>query len=95
MKNALFIVLVLISSALTSCTTNTITKENLPIEIVSLKETQKFDTILQIESTNKVYVFSKEREYKGVYKKTYEDGFPLGLFAGIAGVLFIVAIVFI
>ena len=67
----------------TSCEQPTIKKSDLPIEVVKLKETQKFDTILSIPTEKKVFLFKKDTEYIGTYKVTNDDSilfyFGLGL----------------
>jgi len=65
----------------TSCEQPTVKKYDLPIEVVKLKETQKFDTILSIPTEKKVFLFKKDTEYIGTYKVTNDDSilFYLGL----------------
>lgn len=65
----------------TSCEQQTIKKSDLPIEVVKLKETQKFDTILSIPTEKKVFLFKKDTEYIGTYEVINEDSllFYLGL----------------
>ncbi len=68
----------------TACEQQTVKKSDLPIEVVKLKETQKFDTILSINTDKKVYLFDKQSEYKGAYHVTNNDSmlFYFGLVFG-------------
>ena len=72
MKN-LFILICIVFS-LASCTENkqTIQKINLPVEVERLKELQSYDTILQIQTNNRVYQFTNQKEYIGSYEKVQE-----------------------
>ena len=67
MKKLLFLLMVIMT--LMSCNQPTVTKTDLPIEIVSLKEAKKFDTTLTITTDSRVYIFSKQEEYQGSYGK--------------------------
>ena len=79
----------------TSCEQPTIKKSDLPIEVVKLKETQKFDTILSIPTEKKVFLFKKDTEYIGTYKVTNDDSllFYLGLGFGLIITLIVIIIV--
>ena len=59
---------------LMSCNQPSLVKTDLPIEVVSLKEAKKFDTILTINTDMRVFTFSKQEEYQGSYRKTDEKG---------------------
>lgn len=72
MKKLLFIFTVLF---FTACTEQTVQKKDLPIEVVNLKETKKFDTLLVIETEKSVYQFNQNQEYIGKMSKTNEDFF--------------------
>lgn len=93
MKKLLFILS--LSLMLTSCNENTLKKSDLPIEVVSLKELGKFDTILQIETEKKIFQFTKAQEYKGAFYKEKETGliaffgflFGFGITASIFGMI--------
>ena len=65
----------MIIMTLISCNQPTVTKTDLPIEIVSLKEAKKFDTTLTISSNTNVYVFSKQEDYIGAYNKINDTPF--------------------
>lgn len=72
MKN-LFILICIVFS-LASCKENkqTIQKINLPVEVERLKELQSYDTILQIQTNNRVYQFTNKTEYIGSYEKVQQ-----------------------
>lgn len=68
MKNILL--LIVLTIVLASCGKNpNIVKKDLPIEIVKLKEMNNFDTILQIQSNEKLYYFDQKEEYIGSIEK--------------------------
>lgn len=91
MKKLLFIAILL--ATLASCDHQTVEKKDLPIEVVTLKESQKFDTIYQIETDKKVYVFSKTHEYQGVYNKITEETFLFGFICGLILLFFGIVII--
>jgi hypothetical protein len=72
MKKLLFILMVTLT--LMSCNQPSLVKTDLPIEVVSLKEAKKFDTILTINTDMRVFTFSKQEEYQGSYSKSDEKG---------------------
>ena len=80
----------------TSCEQPTIEKSDLPIEVVKLKETQQFDTILSIPTEKKVFLFKKDTEYIGTYKVTNDDSilFYFGLGLGFSITLSLASIIF-
>lgn len=67
-KKLLFIALGVMLFA--SCDTPTLEKKDLPIEVVKLKEANSFDTVLNITTDRHVFVFDKNKEYKGRYSVT-------------------------
>ena len=89
MKKLLFIVFALI--AFTSCR-QTVTKTDLPIEIVKLKESNQFDTTYTIQTDKKVFLFNGKKEYVGSYKIENDD-LGGGMAAGIMLMAFLIAIV--
>jgi len=63
---------------LSSCDTKTVNKkDNYPIEILELKEANKFDTIYTISTEREVYQFDKNNVYIGTYSKTSADGIAI------------------
>lgn len=76
MKNILIIAVLAILSF--ACETPTIIKSDLPIEIVQLKEANKYDTILSIESTDSYYLFNKKEYIGKMYKDDNSSFFILG-----------------
>lgn len=77
---------------LSSCETKTVNKkDNYPIEILQLKEVNKFDTIYVIQNEREVYQFNKNNEYIGTYSKNSSDGLAISLLI----LLLIIIIVFI
>lgn len=66
----------LVLFGLTSCEQETVNKKaKLPIEIVNLKEINKFDTVLVINSEDKTYLFkSNKEEYIGAFDNINTDG---------------------
>lgn len=73
MKQLIIVALLFILSlGMVGCdATPTIKKENIPIEVVIAKENNKFDTILQISDTTKVYTFTNKGIYLGAYVKEF------------------------
>lgn len=71
MKKLLFLLLIVVG--LSSCEEPNIKKSDLPIEVVTLKDNQKFDTVLVIETEKKLYQFTKNKEYIGVTDKINES----------------------
>ena len=67
MKKIFTLLILGVSLTLTSCKEPTVTKSDLPIEVVSLKESNKFDTILQIKTEEKVFNFDQKKEYISTY----------------------------
>ena len=91
MKKLLFILMV--TMTLMSCNESSLVKTDLPIEVVSLKEAKKFDTILTINTDMRVFTFSKQEEYQGSYSKTNgEKGLALILIAILLIVFFAILI---
>jgi hypothetical protein len=90
MKKLLFIVFALI--VFTSCTTQTVNKTDLPIEVVKLKESNQFDTTYTISTDKKVFLFDDKKEYVGAYKIENDDSglFYVGLFIGFLVLLFFI-----
>lgn len=80
-----------------SCTPTEVVRKNteLPIEIVSLKELNKYDTLLVIQSNDKIFMFDDKEEYQGAIDKLdYEKNsmlvfFMLGLMLAI-GIIIII-----
>lgn len=67
MKQILILLTIII---LTSCgKDDTIVKRDLPIEISIIKEMNKYDTLLSIQTKDKIYYFDKREEYIGVMNK--------------------------
>jgi hypothetical protein len=87
----LFILLIALLG-FSSCTnTTTVEKIDLPIEIVTLKEFNKYDTLLVINSENKTYLFDNKANYIGAYDKKIN---PFGVFLfGVVITLMIVAFI--
>lgn len=88
MKKLLFILFVVIAFA--SCTESTVKKADLPIEVVQLKDINKFDTVYQIETDKKIYQFNNSKEYLGKYNKEIDHG-PT-LFLGIVVIILFIII---
>lgn len=58
-----------------SCKEESLQKTDLPIEVVNLKEVNKFDTLLVVETKERVYTFeNKTEEYQGSYVKNNDYG---------------------
>lgn len=93
MKKLLFIIMCIITFS--SCTEQTFKKADIPIEVVTLKEAQKFDTILSIQTGKSIYQFTQKQEYIGkAYKEQKTGGLILfGLLFGI-GITFIIVGIF-
>lgn len=64
MKKLLFILMVTLT--LMSCNQPSLVKTDLPIEVVSLKEAKKFDTILTINTDMRVFTFQNKKNIKVV-----------------------------
>lgn len=87
------ITVLVITIGLFSCDLPTIKNKDLPIEVVTIKEQNKFDTILTIKTEKYTYLFDK-KEYKGSYKNKSDDFglalclififFIFGVFTGLA-----------
>jgi len=93
MKKLLFILITTLT--LSSCTEPTLHKTDLPIEVVSLREEGRFDTILETRTDQKIYRFSKERVYLNTINQIQAKGFDtffLGLIIGFFITLLIVVI---
>ena len=83
MKKLFFFILLCIG--LTSCNEPTITKsKSIPIEVKSLIDTQKFDTIIIVNSTDKCYIINKDNSIQE-FNNTDESGylFIIGFIIGI------------
>lgn len=91
MKKILFIIFAVI--VFVSCTEPTVKKEDLPIEVVQLKDLSKFDTVYQIETDKKIYQFNNSKEYLGRYNKEIDHGPTLFLSIVILLLVFIIIIV--
>lgn len=75
MKNILFIITL---GLLASCSSPTIVKkDSLPIEVLSLKEVNKYDTILTIQTEKQIHFFSAKKEYMGTCNTTSFDTLSL------------------
>lgn len=73
---------------LSSCSDEqTLSKRDIPIEVVNLKESQNFDTILQIQTEKFTFQFSKENEYIGSFRKSEPIGLLLFIFTLIGIIL--------
>lgn len=70
MKNILILLITII--IFSSCKEPTINKSELPIEVVNLKEVNKYDTTYTITTSEKVFVFNNKKEYVGSYHKNQE-----------------------
>jgi len=90
MKKILSILSLLLIITFSSCTTNTVNKVDLPIEVVTLKEKQQFDTLLVIKTEKVIYQFDKKREYVGAYKVENNAGTQ-----GFVGGLMLIVLLFI
>lgn len=79
-----------------SCGHPTVEKKDLPIEVVKLKEVNSFDTVLHITTDEHVFIFDKNKEYKGRYSITNEESslFWLGLVLGLFLLLIITVLIF-
>lgn len=95
MKKLLILTIAIIGLSITSCNEPTVQKTDLPIEVVTLKETAKFDTIYSIETEKKTYLFNNKHEYLGAYKKQNEEGesFIFGIWVALLIIGFIAAII--
>jgi len=81
MKKFLLIILVVVG--LGSCNLPTIDKKDeLPIEVVQLREVNQFDTILVIQTDKEVHQFDTKRTYTGSYN-TKSDELGAGVILGI------------
>jgi len=89
-KKLLFIALGVMLFA--SCDTQTLEKKDLPIEVVKLKEANSFDTVLNITTDKHVFVFDKNKEYKGRYNVVNHTltAYVIGIFLGLFIVSFII-----
>jgi hypothetical protein len=83
----LFIILIALLG-FSSCDTPTVTKRDLPIEVVKLKETQSFDTLLVIRTEQNTYLFEKN-EYVGAYYNK-NDSIGLAIFFFILAVILLI-----
>lgn len=87
MKKLIFVALIAISAC------NTIEKQtSLPIEVISLKESKKYDTILTIETNIAVHQFNKQENYIGSYEKQSE--YPIVFFMGMMAMFFLGLIIY-
>lgn len=96
MKKLLFIALLLIG--ITSCNQSNFHKTDLPIEVVSLKDAQKFDTLYTIQTENNVYFFDKtNKEYITTINKEsdFSGGVILGIISGASLFFFIMLLLFL
>lgn len=89
MKTLIFIFSLIL---LISCETPTINKKSeLPIEVVSLKEANKYDTLLTINTEDKTYIFDNNQNYKGsMYNNN--DEFIFFIFGIIIGAFVLILI---
>ena len=56
----------MVTLTLMSCNQPSLVKTDLPIEVVSLKEAKKFDTILTINTDMRVFTFQNKKNIKVV-----------------------------
>jgi hypothetical protein len=89
----LFILLIALLG-FSSCDTPTVTKKDLPIEVVKLKETQSFDTLLVIRTEQNTYLFEKN-EYVGAYSNINEAAEVVIPLAIMVFILFIILVAII
>ena len=76
-------VVALMAITFTSCKEQTVVSGDIPVEVMQLKDLNKFDTVLVINTDNSVYLFeNKTNKPIGKYNRITEDLFPLGLFLG-------------
>ena len=69
---------------------NTVKQEKLPIEVVTVKEMNTFDTLLVAKHGNNTYLFSTKEVYLGCYDDEYSDETIISLMVGVLiGVLII------
>lgn len=90
-KKLLFIALGVMLFA--SCDKPTLEKKDLPIEVVKLKEANSFDTVLNITTDKHVFVFDKNKEYKGRYSVKNDELYMFG-FGIIVSLFFLLIIIY-
>jgi hypothetical protein len=90
MKNLILIFTLLL---LVACEAPTINKKaDLPIEVVSLKESNKYDTLLTIPTEDKTYIFDSNKNYQGsMYNE--QSKFTAFIFGLIIGALIVIWII--
>jgi len=75
MKKILYIVITIISLSFTSCVkmTDNVQKVDLPIDVVTKRDSAKFDTLLVIKGEEKTFQFTTKNEYVGAYDNKIAD----------------------
>lgn len=69
-----YLILIVLSLLIFSCKESTVKiNTDLPIEVVKLKEVNKFDTLYSISNTKQTFLFDKNKEYLGSFDKEYTD----------------------